>query len=73
MPDSAPNSPTSDPPVGGSDFTVPGIYISNSLTVSRINRVSVHCTLIYYIYRFVICLFASFIWKFLVNYNDALL
>lgn len=38
MPDSLPNSPTKEPPVGGSDLTVPGTFVNNSLTVSKGNR-----------------------------------
>lgn len=38
MPDSLPNSPTKEPPVGGSDLTVPGTFVNSSLTVSRENR-----------------------------------
>ncbi|KAF7382054.1 hypothetical protein HZH66_013486 [Vespula vulgaris] len=37
MPDSLPNSPTKEPPVGGSDLTVPGTFVNSSLTVSRKN------------------------------------
>lgn len=38
MPDSVPSSPTSELPAGGSDFTVPGTWVSSSLTVSEDGR-----------------------------------